>query len=355
VVELATRYKNNHEVHVFANQWDNIDSDGINFHKVPAWTGRELTKVLSFILPATWMAPKGFDIIHSQGLCGLRHNVATAHFVQPVWLRELKNRGQSSSILSFVWKYIVSPLEGYALGHNCSKRVIAISKKVREDLVVEYGIKNNVDLVYHGVDLERFHPDNRISFREMVRAKWGVKEQDFIALFVGNLQKGAATAIRVISQIKDVFLVFISGSNSESLKQLAINLGVSDRVRWFPLSNEVEKHFSGADCFIFPTVYEPYGMVISEAMASGLPVITSKIAGASEIIEDGLSGFVMEEAWDVDGIADRLRQLRDYPEFARNMGISARKVVEPFTWDKCAADTMLVYQRILEEFGNRKF
>lgn len=349
VAELATRFKTGHEVHVFANRWEESDAAGITFHKLPAWTWREITKVLTFIIPATWRAPIGFDIIHAQGLCGLRHDLTTAHFIQPVWLRELKARGQKPSPFSLIWKLLVSPLEKYALGPRCSRRVIAISNRMISDLGREYKIKDNIDLIYHGVDLDRFHPEGKSKYRKNVREAWGVSEGDFVALFVGNLQKGAGAAIRAISLVPAAKLVIVSGSDNSHEKKLCRKLGIVDRVIWVSKSREVEKLFAAADCFVFPTVYEPFGMVISEAMASGLPVVTSKGAGAADLVKDGESGLLVDEPWDSSVIARHIGWLKDNPGARLVMGEKARGAIEPYTWDKCAKETMISYQRILDE------
>lgn len=349
VAELASRFKAGHEVHVFANRWEESDPTGITFHKLPAWTWREITKVLTFIIPATWKAPKGFDIIHAQGLCGLRHDVTTAHFIQPVWLRELKARGQKPSPMSLIWKFLVSPLEQYALGPKCSRRVIAISRRMIGDLGREYNIGDNIDLIYHGVDLDRFHPEGKRKYRKIVREAWGAAEGDFIALFVGNLQKGAAAAIRAISLVPEAKLALVSGSDNTQENDLSRQIGVEDRIIWVSKSREVEKIFAAADCFVFPTVYEPFGMVISEAMASGLPVVTSKGAGAADLVKDGESGLLVDEPWDSQAIARHIGWLINNPEARRVMGEKAREAIEPYTWDKCAKETMACYLRILDE------
>jgi UDP-glucose:(heptosyl)LPS alpha-1,3-glucosyltransferase len=348
VAELASRLKLNHEVHVFANTWEEPNPEGIIFHKVPAISNRELLKVLSFIVPATWMAPKGFDIIHAQGLCGLRHDLTTAHFIQPLWLRELKSRGYKPSKFSWLWTLVVPPLEHFALGPNCSKRVIAISKRIVDDLKSEYNIEKNVDLIYHGTDIVRFHPSLKGIYRDSIRRDWKVCQSDFIALFVGNLQKGAHAAIKAVNSVQGARLALVSGSNNSKEKELCRELGVEDRIIWIPKSKEVEKYFAAADCFVFPTVYEPFGMVISEAMASGLPVITSKSAGAADLIKHGENGFLVDEPWDWESIGQHIQFLMHDPKKSENIGHLARLSVEPYTWDKCATETLACYQKIID-------
>src|SRR5436305_10347716 len=80
VAELAERFCRDHEVHVFANTFAPDPAlAGVTLHHIPAWRSNAFTTILSFLVPATLQRLRGFDIVHSQGLCGLRQNVITAH------------------------------------------------------------------------------------------------------------------------------------------------------------------------------------------------------------------------------------------------------------------------------------
>src|SRR5262249_35042215 len=109
------------------------------------------------------------------------------------------------------------------------------------------------------------------------------------------------------------------------------------------------KFFAAADVFLFPTIYDAFGLVLSEAMATGLPVITSPAAGAAELLVHDVNGLITEAPWAIDQIASHLKRLRD-DTFARDrLGQAARKTVEPMTWDRVAQDTMAVYLKSLME------
>ncbi|HSQ54352.1 MAG TPA: glycosyltransferase, partial [Gemmata sp.] len=92
-VELASRFRDEHEVHVFCNSVEQPDTAGITFHHIPAWRPNALLSILSFIIPATAKVRGRFDIIHAQGLCGFHHNIATAHFCQAAWYDALDREG----------------------------------------------------------------------------------------------------------------------------------------------------------------------------------------------------------------------------------------------------------------------
>jgi glycosyltransferase involved in cell wall biosynthesis len=124
----------------------------------------------------------------------------------------------------------------------------------------------------------------------------------------------------------------------------AVALGIANRVIFCPASSRVERFYAAADAFLFPSPYDAFGMVVSEAMATGIPVITSRQAGASELITRGVSGFV-NDAWDIDAMAADLRALVADPGLREAIGESGRAAVANQTWDAVAAETLAVYQR----------
>ena len=220
---------------------------------------------------------------------------------------------------------------------------------MRRDLAQFFGRADGVQVIYHGVDSELFHPRNRMLCRDRLRSELGAAPGQCLALFVGNLQKGAAAAIRAAARVDGVRLVLVSGSNTDADRAVVRAEGAADRVVFHPFSRHIEQFFAAADVFLFPTIYEPYGMVISEAMASGLPVITSRAAGAAELIDHGESGWLTADPWNVDQIAEGLRTLAADPGLRQRMGAAARSKIEAYTWDRAAAQTMAVYHEAVAQ------
>jgi UDP-glucose:(heptosyl)LPS alpha-1,3-glucosyltransferase len=349
VVELATRFRRNHEVHVFANRVDDPDSTGITFHHVPAWRRNALASCLSFIVPATLKVRGRFDVIHSQGLCGLRHNLATAHICQRAWFDALAREGVKLSWRQRVFQRLVTGLERRALCQPATRRVIAISGRVKANLADFYGREDGVKVVYHGTDTITFHPDNRGHYRAEVRASVGVPDDRFLALYIGDLKKGAEAAIRATARAEGVTLLVLSKSKPAPYVAIAEQEKITDRVIFCPHTKRVETFLAAADALVFPTVYDSFGLVITEAMAAGLPVITSRMAGASELIADGTNGLLTDRPWDIPGIAAHLVRLRDDPGLRERLGAAARATVEPLTWDQAAAATLAVYREMVAE------
>jgi UDP-glucose:(heptosyl)LPS alpha-1,3-glucosyltransferase len=111
---------------------------------------------------------------------------------------------------------------------------------------------------------------------------------------------------------------------------------------------EIERYYAAADVFVFPTVYEPFGNVHLEALASGLPVITSGQSGAADIIRDGKNGFVVQEPEDTGAIADRIGKMMDADRLSA-MGSEARKLAEQFTFARHMREILQLYSDIMKE------
>ena len=114
-------------------------------------------------------------------------------------------------------------------------------------------------------------------------------------------------------------------------------------------TNEIEKYFSSADIFVFPTLYEPFGLVILEAMASGLPVVTSKLAGAAELIENGKDGLLLDDPKNPKEIAEKVNYLIENERIRRAMGRNARKKAEKHPWERTAKEMLEVFEKITKK------
>jgi UDP-glucose:(heptosyl)LPS alpha-1,3-glucosyltransferase len=351
VVELACRFRRDHDVHVFTNSVDDRDKDGITFHHVPAWRHNALTTVLSFIVPGTLAIRGRFDIVHAQGLCGLRQNVITAHICQPAWFDAADRYGGQAGWRKRVFRAVVGRLEQFGLRPASAVRFIAPSTRVKDDLAAYYRLTERVRVIHHGIDTETFHPRNRARWRDSVRGELGLTPSDCAALYVGDLQKAMPAAVRTLTHVPEVKLIVVSRSDPALYAALAQAEGVAERVRFVAATTEVARYYAAADLFLFPSYYDAFGMVVTEAMASGLPVVASRAAGAGELVAHNESGWLTADAWDPRQIAEPVRMLAADPALRERMGAAARVAVEMHTWDRVAEETMAVYREVVAEKG----
>lgn len=347
VTELARRFSSEHEVHVFANGIHESTATNIKFHRVPAWRLSALTTIFTFLLPATEQVSGSFDIVHAQGLCSLRSDVVTAHICNRAWFEARQKTDGAVPLKEHLFDRLVSPLEKRLYKNAKSNLVIAISEKTSGELARYYGRATQTRVIHHGVDINQFNPRNRCLYREEVLSRLRLNNDDFVFLFVGDLRKGARDAISAMGKLKSGKLILVSRTQPSAYEQYAESLGVRDRVICCPPTDSVERYYGAADAFVFPTPYDAFGMVISEAMAAGLPVITSREAGAAELITHQLSGLLLNSPTDSDEIAGHMKRLIKDPELCEKLGRSARERMQAFTWDKVAEQTMEVYKQVV--------
>lgn len=347
VAELARRFRGNHDVHVFTNTMDDLDTEGITFHHVPAWRANALTTVVSFILPATFLVRGRFDIIHAQGLCGLRQNVMTAHICQPSWFEAAERNTGRPGWRKWIFRALIRRADWLAMRPGAAKRFIAPSAAVKRDLQKHYRLNEQIRVIHHGTDIEQFHPRNRLKWRTKIRSELGLTDADCVALYIGDLQKALPAALRGIARAPGVKLVVVSKSSHAQYQPLIISEGVADRVLFVPGTSDIARYYAIADFFLFPTYYDAFGLVVTEAMATGLPVIVSRAAGASELIVHGENGWLTDNGWDADKLGQDIRQLATDTPLRERMGAAARATIESFTWDRVAIETMAVYREVL--------
>jgi glycosyltransferase involved in cell wall biosynthesis len=345
VVELATRFAKDHEVHVFANHIE-ADDDRIHFHHIPAWRSSALASILSFAFEATLRVRGRFDIIHNQGLCGWRGNVFTAHICNRAWHRSLRHASGGLSFREWVSGTTLSLMEHlfYAQArHGC---VIAVSQRIARDIRTLYHAKMPVRVIYHGVDLQAFTPGQRTDVRRSVRAACGLADHEMAFLFVGDMRKGARQCIQALAHLPSGRLLFVSKSPDAPYRALASELGLGDRVVFLGATREVAKYYAAADALLLPTHYDSFAMVVTEAMASALPVVVSREAGAAELIQNEVNGFVLEDFTGSVELSQKMARLAADRDLGMRLGAAARDTAEQYSWDQIAEKTMDVYRQV---------
>jgi UDP-glucose:(heptosyl)LPS alpha-1,3-glucosyltransferase len=166
-------------------------------------------------------------------------------------------------------------------------------------------------------------------------------------LFVGSgfARKGLDTLIEALAGLGDrrAWLVVAGKGAVEEHAGTADQLGLGDRIRWLGPRRDVERLYAAADAVALPARYEPFGNVHLEALAAGLPVLTSRRAGGAEVIRDGENGWVVPPA-DPAALAGALGRLRDGNPEA--MATAARRAAEPFTHAAWVEALAAVYRKL---------
>lgn len=349
VAELASRYQAEHEVHIFSNTLEPAATDRVTHHRVPAWRRNSLTTILSFLLSSTSAVHGPFDIVHAQGLCGWRQNVITAHMCQAGWFAAVDELQLPQSWRKRVFRQLITRLEAWAYRPSQARAVIAVSQQTADDLRQHYRVDPaKTVVIHHGLDLETFHPRNRLRDRSQVRRGIGLNDNEILALYVGDWQKAGMPLLQLLAGLPQLKLLVVTGTSHLAIQKEAAQRHVADRLLLFAPTPQIARIYAAADLFVFPSFYDTFGMVASEAMASGLPVVVSASAGVSEWIEHGVNGFVLREPWNAAEFISTVRALLEVRDLWERYGQLARSTAENHTWDRVAAETMEVYRKVLE-------
>lgn len=346
VAELAKRFAPAHDVHVYANSFKPAQVPGLTFHRIPAWRNSSVTTILTFPAPTFWLDQRAYDVVHSQGFSAMRCNVITAHVCGKAW-HQARARIEKLNWKDQLFRFIVNPLEERYYRSRRPSKIIAISDQVRQDLRSLYGCPQDISVIRHGVDLTQFSLEQRARHRNIMRAELGLGEDDFAALYVGDLRKGAACAMKAIARNAGMRMVFVSRTPAAAYRALAEDLGVGARTTFVPATPEIERYYAAADCFLFPSSYDAFGMVVSEAMAMGLPVISSRAAGASECITDGVDGLLVADAADDEAFGCALAKLREDEAFRQKVAKAGWRAATQQGWDHVAQATLKVYESVI--------
>lgn len=361
MLELARRLASEHEVHVYSHLYQPVP--GVTHHPVPAPLGVNLLRVFAFFLAASLKLGRArYDIVHTIGGCAIRRDVVTAQFCQRAWARELHRGGGGAPVRGLAgrvrrWYHEIywracDWLEAPAFTTRPGKRLIAVSGGVREELARDYGADPAaVAVVYNGVEPADFAAERLAPLREETRARLGFKPEETVLLFIGDFyRKGLLTVLEAMGRSATrPRLLVVGRGEAAAFAERARALGLEERVVFVGFQPDVVPYYAAADAFVFPTRYEPFGMVVTEAMAAGLPVVTSRQAGASEVITPGVDGLVIEDALDARALASAIDQLVADPEARRRMGEAARRKAETVDWDYVARETIKVYEALLAE------
>jgi UDP-glucose:(heptosyl)LPS alpha-1,3-glucosyltransferase len=228
---------------------------------------------------------------------------------------------------------LVCALERRMFQLRSARHIVAIARRGKEEIQALYGTEpERVSLIYNGVDLQRFHPDHRARLRGGARASLGVGDESWVVLFVGSgfQRKGLGALLQAFGQLRDsrARLIVTGRDDVRVYQALAAKLGIGDRVTWTAPRRDVERLYAAADVVALPALYEPFGNVHLEALASGVPVLSSAQAGGSEAIVSGQNGWVVSAPTGAR-IREGLEALRDGDA---RLAKAARESAEPFTY-----------------------
>ncbi len=304
-----------------------------------AWTAAPAARRAGAVLVLSFARCVGADVMRSGG------------GVHASYLRAAKKwRGALGAAAMRVSPYhqVQMIVERRAFRSPGLKRAIAVSNFVRDDLIREFGLAPEKTVtIYNGVDINRFRPAADPSERAAVRQKFAVPASARVVAFVGNgfARKGLGFLIEAWPLVAGGAFLLVAGADraADKFARRARALNVGARIVFAGPQPNVEAVFHAVDAFAMPSLFEPFGNVVMEAMASGLPVMTSAFSGVAELIPRSMRGFRVENPDDVGEVALRLGALFDAPA---SLGAEARETARKFTWTRYASELNALIESI---------
>ena len=347
------------ELTLLARAWSGADAAG-------AGKGWRLIRCDPFYIGRVWrdwgfaravcaeVKAHSFDLVQSHERISCCDVYRAGDGVHRQWLA---NRSRAAGLLERI-ALVLNPYHLYT--RAAEKRlfesphlraVICNSNMVKEEVRRYFGLaEDKLHVIYNGVDLAAFNPALRGEWRARKRAELGISDSSMVFLFVGSgfARKGVPQLLRAMTGVRDAHLIVVGADRELASMQSAVgDMKLADRVHFAGAQKDVKPWYGMADCFVLPTLYDPFPNAALEAMACSLPLITTLQCGAAEFIESGVEGYVSRDALDVVELA-RCLNLAAAPGHAAKMGVAARRRVEPYGLDAMALRLTELYARLIE-------
>jgi UDP-glucose:(heptosyl)LPS alpha-1,3-glucosyltransferase len=352
--ELTERIARNdrYEVHVFANKWLK-GSPRILFHKIPIITFPKFLTTVSFAYFAgRKIGSMDFDLIHTHERIFQAHLFTMHGIPHRIWVTEVRKKNMSLFDAATKW------VEKCLVQNQSCQVFLTVSRLVKEKFLQEYGHVDckRIQIIYPGVDIQRFQRLDRGECRNEIRRRWGIDAKDFVLLFVSmNFEiKGLAELMAGLAKLKSKYLpqkfklLVIGKGNVRKFRKLAHRLGIQDHVLFLGVVRKetLDRIYLAGDLLAMLSQFDTFGIAVLEAMAASLPVLISGNVGAKDIVGEGTNGFVLENTDSPDEICEKIGFLLN-EESRSKMGDQALKTASRFTWEAAVQRVENIYEDLL--------
>ena len=294
----------------------------------------------------------GFDVIHAHDwlVTYAAKSLKNAYDIPIVATIHATEAGRNSGIHDETQRYINDT--EWLLTYEATE-VIVNSNYMKNEIQRLFGLPfDKINVIPNGINLSNFTGIERdYDFRRQY-----AMDNEKIILYVGRLvyDKGVQHLIaampKILSNYNDAKLIIAGrGGMMDELRAEASNLGLNDKIYFtgYLNSKQVQKMYKCADVAVFPSTYEPFGIVALEAMLAGVPTVVSDVGGLDEIVTHGVDGM-KSYAGNANSIADSVTALLYDHQLATNVSKKAKqKVKDQFNWEKIAQDTHFTYEKAI--------
>ena len=370
VAEWTSRLDTAYEVHVYSQRVEDIDLSKITWHKIPKLPGPHLLNFLWwFAANHAWRwfdrTFRGLrpDLVFTPGTNCLDADAVSVHIVFAEFYRQVKPELSLQRNPVRFWPRLIHRKLYYRLIMFLERRIyrdpsttiILIAKKTAADLQRHYGRNGNLPVVYIGLDHEVFNPEARVRLRPEMQRQLGLDDNLYVLLLVGNdwKKKGITALLESMAQLRDLPICLLVAGQDDAApyaKQIRES-GLDGKVRFLPHRRDVISYYAAADTYVGPSLEDTFAQPPAEAMACGLPVITSATNGTAEIMTDGVDGLILLDATNVRDLTEKIRLLFRDAKLRDRFGKHAACTAKKYTWDRNGEEIRAIFDEILRRKG----
>ena len=285
-------------VHLLTSSWSGQEPAGVSIHQIPMKRHSRKARVFSF---AEGVSQHLRD--HRYDAClSLERTVGQQVWrggegVHKRWLslrREFESPFKNLTVQLSPFQRALLQLEENCI-HN-TPYLIANSDMVKRDILSCFPDLDpgKISVIYNGVDAKRFNLSNRETHRQHIRAELNLADSQPLLLLAGSgfRRKGVQETLTMLRDLKDGHLVVMGRDKTTRWSRMAMRLGVASRVSFLAPTHDLCPYFHAANVTLVPSWYDPFPNVGVESLACGTPVVTTRVCGTSDVIQEGINGSV---------------------------------------------------------------
>ena len=366
VAEWTSRLTRDYDVHVYSQRVEDLDLTTLTWHRIPKIPGPHLANFIWWLWANhawRWWDRRfrgiSHDLVFNAGTNCLDADAISIHIVFAEFVRQVRPElsFERNSIAS--WPRLIHRRLYYRLIKALERQLyvrpraqlILIAHKTQEDLDRFYGPHEALPVVYMGIDHTTFNPETRIARRADARRELGIADDRFVFLLVGNdwRKKGLFTLLDAMPLLADfpVTLLVAGSDEAHSYQKQIQESKLEERVRFLPSRGDVAFYYAAADAYVGPSIEDTFAQPPAEAMACGLPVITTVTNGTAEIMTDGVDGILLRDPLDARALGAAMRSLCGDRELCRRLGENAARTAQQYTWDRNGEQFREIFAQIL--------
>ena len=371
VKDLKTKWIPSREYHKNKHSKSNQSDQSwpaslIIHHKIPEIPGPHILKyVWWFIINHLYrwwdrvIHKLHYDLIFAPGINCFDADLIIAYHVFLEYYQCVKEELRFTRNSLRLWPYIIHRMIFYKIIIFLERIIFADAKiifgapsnKTAASLLQYFG--NKAFTIYPGIDTSVFNKNARLRHRTEERNKLGIKEEDFVVLFIGNdwKEKGLPCLIQAISLLNDLpICLIVRGKDRQSPYEKMIHqIDLSNNIRFLDPVPDIINLYAVADLYASPSLYDSFAFPPAEAMACGLPVIVSNRAGVFEIITDNHDGIILKDPYDAKDLSNRIRFVYEDIALRNHLSNNAELTAQSYSWERNAQQLCTIIEDIFSK------